>query len=305
MDYTDQESRKVEDYCQLRMVHARSARPARNVHFFREISTRALTAVKVHRLLASSLFACLAACDLAEGVTVQELPDLDRSSVEARLGLPEVAGPWRFAGWELTEGDTLGLEEELPTFGLLNIEVQRRDSLAGTYLAPGAGEAALEGEVRRDSVVAAVVLPAGGEGRFLVGRLESDTLWLEASTLVEPGSWRDGARPAFVRSEEPITPFRRVRGMFIPPPPVTDSLPLSIPDSMRTPADSAAQVEAEPAPTPTNVQPSPPPPTPADTQPSQAAEPQPPEPQPSGQPAVPRREPPRLLGVPIERDSGG
>ena len=239
---------------------------------------------------------------MAEGVTVQELPGLDRSSVEARLGLAEVAGPWRFAGWELQEGDTLGLEAELPAFGILNVEVQKRDSVAGTYHGAGGGQAHLEGEVRRDSVLALVVLPAGGEGRYLVGHLDHDTLWVEKTTLLESEDWRGDARPAFVRSEQPITPFRRVRGMVIPAAPLPDSMPVGVIDSMAVPteADTAASITTQPSPTAPSTQQ----PAQQQTQPGEVAEPEPEpqaEPRPTGQPAVQRRDPPRVIGTPIER----
>lgn len=258
--------------------------------------------MKIRYLAVISLTVALVSCDMAEGVTVQELPSLDRSSIEARLGLPEVAGAWRFAGWELQEGDTLGLEAELPALGILNVEVQKRDSVAGTYHGAGGGQARLEGEVRRDSVLALVVLPAGAEGRFLTGHLDHDTLWVEMTTLLEPGDWRGGARPAFVRSEQPITPFRRVRGMVIPAAPLPDSVPLGVIDSMAIPVetDTAAAITTEPSPTAPPAQQ----PTQPDTQPAEVAEPEPepqPEPRPSGQPAVQRRDPPRVIGTPIER----
>src|SRR5690606_13432895 len=95
-------------------------------------------------------------CDPADNVRVQELPPLDESSIEARLGLPVLEGAWRFAGWELAEGDSLGLEAELPALGVLALEAQQRDSLGGYYLAEGGERAPLYGEVRRDSVVALV-----------------------------------------------------------------------------------------------------------------------------------------------------
>lgn len=269
--------------------------------------------MKIRHLIAIPLAVSLAACDLAEGVTVQELPNLDRASIEARLGLPEVAGPWRFAGWELQEGDTLGLEAELPTLGILNVEVQKRDSVAGTYRGAAGGEAQVEGEVRRDSVLALVVLPGGGEGFYLTGRLDHDTLWVEKTTLLESGEWRGDARPAFVRSDQPVTPFRRVRGMVMPTAPLPDTLQPGLIDSLPVTSvpDTADVAAPQPAPaTPTTQPPAQQPttqpttqPTPPDTQPSEAAEPEPQaEPRPSGEPAVQRRQPPRVLGTPIERD---
>jgi len=45
-----------------------------------------------------ALAAVTAACDPGGDVVVEPLPPLERPSPEARLGLPELAGPWRLAG---------------------------------------------------------------------------------------------------------------------------------------------------------------------------------------------------------------
>ena len=253
------------------------------------------------------------ACDPADNVRIQELPPLTESSIEDRLGLPLMEGPWRFAGWELAEGDSLGLEADLPALGVLALETQQRDSLGGYYLTEGGGSAPLYGEVRRDSVVALVAFLQEGDGRYLVGRVLGDTLWVESTTLVDPESWRPGARPAFVRSRTPITPFVRIRGAL--PPPAVDTAGLAATqDSVARPtgAVSAATGAAVPTrgaadagrqtqpPAARQVEPARPPTPIPDSAPR--AEPELParRPQPS---AIERREPPRLLGVPIQRDT--
>lgn len=287
------------------------------------------------RLLPLLALGALAGCDPAEDVRVQELPSLARASVEARLGLPELRGAWRFAGWELPRGDTLGLDAELPAFGIVLLQAQSRDSLAGFYLTQG-GRSPLVGEVRRDSVVSLVTFPAPGDGRYLVGEVAGDTLWLEATSLAEPGSWRGDARAAFVRSRTPVTAFRRVRGAVPPPPPV-DSAALAAADSaalappagaavppsggMPTPPAGGAPGVTRPpatgAPSAGGVTPRAQPQTPAEpraaepqpvappvAQPPVEAEPEPLEEEPEPEPEpVQEREPPRVLGVPVVRDT--
>lgn len=272
----------------------------------------------------------LAACDPAEEVSIQELPSLDRSSVEARLGLPELQGPWRFAGWELAEGDTLGLEAELPALGVLWLQSQKRDSLAGFYLTAGGGRAPLQGEVRRNGVVALVTFPQSGEGRYLVGSVQGDTLWVESTTLVEQGGWREDARMAFVRSQTALTPFRRVRGL-IPPRPTADTAALAAGmdtaisrgltagttmagqgrPSVPVPGRAASPQPGAPI-RPPQTRPVAPPATPVPTEdgavetrgegePEDESE----ELEPQLAPVVREREPPRVLGVPVVRDTAG
>lgn len=162
-----------------------------------------------------------AGCDPAENVRVQPLPPLEGASPEARAGLPEIAGQWRFAGWELAEGDSAALAGPLPGFGELRLETQRLDSVAGFYLFPG-GRLPVVGEVRRDSIVALVAGLGEGEGRYLAGRVSRDTLWVSLTTLLEPGTWPTGAQAAFVRSPVSAT-FARLQGEV--PVPVQDTLP--------------------------------------------------------------------------------
>jgi hypothetical protein len=262
-----------------------------------------------------------AGCEAAEGVRVQQLPPLERSSPEARLGLPEVLGAWRFAGWELEPADSARLAESLPSFGEIRLEVQRLDSIAGSYLVAGA-RFPLVGDVRRDSVIA-LVAEAGEGGRFLAGRVAGDTLWLSVATLLEPGSWPAGARAAFVRTPVAAT-FARLQGQptilpgdtiqpvlagpvelpagevgATPEPPVTQ--PGETVPAQRPAAPAAAPVTTTPVAQPTapRAQPEQPRAAPPVARP---AEPPPPTPtEPAEEP--PRRAPPRLLGEPVQRDT--
>jgi hypothetical protein len=165
------------------------------------------------------LVACAAlaagACGDAENVQVQPLPPLQRPSPEARAGLPEVRGVWRFAGFEIPARDTTLVREKvyaLTPLGDFQIGTQRLDSIAGRYVR-GQVTFPFTGEVRRDSVLAIVAF-SGGVGQFLSGRVLKDTLWVEMtsfSSAVE--SWPRGTRAALVRSRTPVTnPFRRLLG---------------------------------------------------------------------------------------------
>lgn len=255
----------------------------------------------------------IAGCDAADDVRVQELPPLDRASPEARVGLPEMEGVWRFAGWELAPGDSAGLEADLPAFGEIWLQTQRLDSLAGHYVA-GSSRMPLVGEVRRDSVVSL----AGG-GRFLAGRVLQDTLWMSLTSLLEPGSWRTDARAAFVRAQVGSA-FVRLHGA-LPALASADSLAA---DSARVAAGERSDspvvppVAGEPGPEgrvrqapPARAEPeqrAEPAPRPQPQEPARAApEPQPqPEPEPEPEPpAEPRRRQPRLLGEPVRRDTTG
>ncbi len=260
-------------------------------------------------------------CDAAEGVRVQELPPLERSSPEARAGLPQVQGEWRFAGWELGPADSALLVGSLPSFGTVRLEVQRLDSIAGSYLLAGSSFPVV-GEVRRDSVLA-LVAQAGEGGRYLAGRISRDTLWVSTTTLVEAGSWPAGARAAFVRSPVTAT-FARLQGQptILP----GDTIQPVLAGPVEMPADEGVQSpgatqppagEQPPAPRPTAPAPTPPteprttpaeqpratppaaaPATPPTTPP--AARPTEP---PPAQPEEPPRRTPRLLGEPVQRDT--
>jgi hypothetical protein len=253
-------------------------------------------------------------CDAAEGVRVQELPPLERTSPEVRAGLPEVQGDWRFAGWELIASDSALLGSTLPGMGAIALDVQRLDSIAGSYVVEGT-RFPVVGEVRRDGVMA-LVAQAGEGGRFLTGRLTNDTLWVSLTNLIEPGSWPNGARAAFVRSPVPAT-FARLHGQPTVLP--GDTVPPVLAGPVEIPVDEpAAATGSEQATTPQQTRPAAPPQTrPAETPPAARTEQPratPPAEQPAARPAdppapeepveePPRRAPPRLLGEPVQRDS--
>jgi hypothetical protein len=275
-----------------------------------------------------------AACGPSDDVRVQPLPPLTVLSAEARAGVPTVSGTWRFAGWEVAEGDSASLDAPLPGFGAIALSSQKRDSLGGSYLLEG-GRAPLAGEVRRDSVISLVTFLAPGDGRYLAGTLARDTFWMEMSSLAEPGRWPDGARAAFVRTPVAGPPFVRMHGA-LPPVAQVDSAAL---DSLAAAAEAAAPATAAPpvttapapqptapvfrpptpAPQPTTPAVRPPPATPRPTPDTsrtiprvtprpQPATPQPtvpPQNEPEPVPADTQRAPPHLLGVPVQRDSTG
>lgn len=262
------------------------------------------------RRLSPLLILLAVACEPAENVQVQELPPLERSSIESRLGLPALQGVWPFAGWELAEGDTLGMEVELPLFGAIEVVEQKRDSIGGVYADAGGSRAPMSGEIRRDGVVALVAFPGGGEGRYLVGSVDGDTLWVESSTLGSEGEWRGDARAAFVRGAAAAAPFRRIRGMVAAAPvQVADDTLVAAVDSLSPPASAAGAAGPGAAPaaagaagettqprTEPEVDPEPEDPQPADEEPE-------PEPEPRPAPPVERRDPPRVLGEPVQRDN--
>lgn len=263
------------------------------------------------RALLAAALALVSACEPADDVKVQPLPSLERASPEARAGLPEVAGAWRFAGWELAEGDSAGLERDLPGFGVLWLRSQQRDSVGGAYVMQG-GRVPLFGEVRRDSVVSLVSLMGPGDGRFLAGRVSRDTLWMELTSLLEPGSWPTGARAAFVRTAV-SAPFVRIHGA----PPALAQVDSLAADSLAALARTDSGAAARPA--APGIAPAAPPtvppaaqrtaPAPAQRAPTQAAPAQPRPQPPVRQPAAPRPAPaqprPRpapdvpLLGEPV------
>jgi hypothetical protein len=289
----------------------------------------------VRRILAPSLAlaaVALAACDAAEGVRVQPLPSLERPSPEARAGLPEVAGEWRFAGWELAPDDSARLDANLPQLGTMVVETQRLDSIGGAFLTPGA-RFPLIGEVRRDGIVSLVSPEGPAAGRYLAGRVRQDTLWISLTTFVDAAAWPDGARAAFVRT--PVTAhFARLEGQrtVLPedtlPPPVLagppEMPPVAAPGEPGTPppagtppaapptapaAAAPTAPPAAPAATPQRTAPvAAPQETPERTAPAEPARPQQPAPEarpappPADPPADTARRAPRLLGEPIRPD---
>ena len=273
------------------------------------------------RLIAiSSVGLLLGSCGPAEDVDVQPLPELERPSREARLGIPEIAGSWSFAGWEMLRGDSVSLERTFPSFGALEIATQRLDSIAGSFLVAG-GATPVVGEVRRDGGVALVTLPGGAPLNYLTGKFQSDTLWLELSSILAPGEWPQNSRAAFVRDTvaEPIAWIRGARptpevepdttlmdgvvptdsGQAVVPSTQRSQVPGALPANSRpagpaTTTPSQPRPASAPAPSPTrppstgNTQPAAAPapdPDPAPAEPQQPAEPEP-EPEPAPEPEI-------------------
>ena len=181
------------------------------------------------------LLAALATgCDAAAEAEIQPLPPLSRPSREARLGLPEVAGMWRFAGWELPDSAAAAGASALAVPGNFWIRAQRLDSIGGIYLVRGV-RFPVVGEVRRDGHVALVTDVPGAEGRFAAGRLQHDTLWISLTSFTGTETWPAGTRVAWVRSP-PRRPFIRLPGGVL----LNDTTP---PDTLPPPADTTAAAD--------------------------------------------------------------
>lgn len=270
---------------------------------------------------AAAALLALAACDAAEGVQVQELPPLDRPSPEARRGLPEMEGAWRFAGWELPSPAAAEGADTLARPGDFVFRAQRLDSIAGEYRAP-AGTLALVGEVRRDRAISVVGRDAEGVGRFAAGIVSGDTLWVELSSFEAAQAWPAGTRGAWVRGTPPAQPLVWLRGGgLLRDTTALDSL--AMPGDTLLPADTlgatvqpapAQPAPVQPAPRPAPQQPAPQPrPAPREVAPEPRPDTPAPRPAPRDtvrldpRPAPPRdtarpdtapRRPPRLLGAP-------
>ena len=190
--------------------------------------------MSVRRRIGAVLACCAAlaagACDDAEGVEVQPLPPLQRPSPEARAGLPEVRGVWRFAGFEIPARDTAAVRERVYTLvppGEFRVVAQRLDSVAGQYVREGVAFP-FTGEVRRDSAMTVVAF-SEGVAQFAAGRVVRDTFWIELTSFTTGQTWPQGTRAALVRSANP-RPFRRLLGGIAIAPPV-DSV--AVRDSIR------------------------------------------------------------------------
>lgn len=248
-------------------------------------------------------------CEPADDVEVLALPPLEYASAEARLGLPELEGIWRFAGWEVIPGDSAALTQTFPSFGELIFETQRLDSVAGVFSLHG-GRAPVVGEVRRDGWIALVTLNGREPTAFVTGRYSQDTLWLEMTSVMAADEWPRAARAAFVRGAagNPIAWFRGTVPGAVAAAAPSDSLVAALP---------AAPATTEAGPTSDPVTRTPPatrmPPTPLGTPtrpetPAPRAAPPPPPPaapRPPPPPPAPRPEPDppiRLLGEPVTRD---
>lgn len=184
------------------------------------------------------------ACEEAQSVEVQPLPPLQRPSPEARAGLPEVRGLWRFAGFEIPASDTTLVRERVYALtppGDFQIATQRLDSIAGQYLRAGVAFPVV-GEVRRDSAIS-LVLFSGGIGQFVAGHVRRDTLWVELTTFQSAvESWPRGTRAALVRRVSG-PPFRRLLGGA----PITVPVDSTRLDSLRLDSLRRAGVAVPPA----------------------------------------------------------
>jgi hypothetical protein len=170
----------------------------------------------VQRRLQAVLACCAAlaagACGDAEGMEIQELPPLRRPTAEARAGLPEVRGVWRFAGFEIPAADTTAVREQVYTMtppGELRVITQRLDSIAGQYVRDGVAFP-FSGEVRWDSALSLVAF-SEGIGQFAAGHVRRDTFWIELTTFGSAQGWPRGTRAALVRRVGG-PPFRRLLG---------------------------------------------------------------------------------------------
>jgi hypothetical protein len=180
-----------------------------------------------------AVLACAAlaagACDEASG-KVQPLPPLTRPSPEARAGLPEVRGIWRFAGFEIRAQDTMLVGEQVYQLvppAEMRIITQRLDSIAGQLVRDGVGFP-FTGEVRRDSAISVVTF-SDGIAQFAAGHLRRDTFWIELTSIASHAGWPPEARAAMVR-RPPGPPFRRLLGGAPINPPVDST---AIRDSIR------------------------------------------------------------------------
>lgn len=283
--------------------------------------------MKFIRLLLGTSVWLLLGCEAAENVSVLPLPPLEHSTPEARLGLPEVEGEWRFTGWEIAQGDSTALERSFPVFQEVRLDTQRLDSVAGSFATGGNAWPAV-GEIRRNGRIALVTLGQGAPNGFLAGIVARDTLWLEITSVVAGSEWPQGGRAAFVRgpAEGPIAWLRGARPADLAriaaamPPMVVDSVAelesgrpeigpaappragARPPEERRSPIGTPAGPRSIPPAGPATPapQPAPPPAAPATpTAPRDGAEPEE-ERRPEAEPEQPGREPPRLLGVPVE-----
>jgi hypothetical protein len=247
--------------------------------------------------------ALAAGCDPAEGIELEPLPGTEGISPEARYGLPEVEGVWSFAGWEIP-----GAEPESPPrlrpLGRLVVEGQRYDSVGGHYLGGGLRWPVV-GEVRRGGVFSLLAFDVEGEGRYLAGRVERDTLWVVMTNLAAVEEWPRGTRGAFIRQPVERHFLRAVGGRdllapvdtlppdTLPYPGMDDPAPGAPPPSVGDPQPvrPGAEPPAAPRPAPAEPRPEPAPPPTPDPEPE-------PEPEPEPAPRPPAQRPP-LLGEPV------
>lgn len=254
-------------------------------------------------------------CGPDEDVELLALPPLERPSPEARLGIPEVTGVWRFAGWEIIEGDSTSLDRTFPSFGELRFQTQRLDSIAGSFMMGGTAVPVI-GDVRRDGRLTFVTLAGDNAQSFVAGTYLQDTLWLELTSVLAADEWPQNARAAFVREAPSEPAFAWLRGARVvePPPPLpVDSLATGtsaatgdIPPGATPPGGPATGGATVPGAGPTGQprpaqQPSVTTPTPTPSR-QPAAQPGPPAQQPAAQPA---QQPPAQTRPPAQQQPAG
>lgn len=224
-----------------------------------------MPAGRVWMWIAASALLAGAACGPSDEVEVQPLPPLERPTPEVRAGLPEVAGRWRLAGFQLATADTSGIGAGLARPGELWIATQRLDSLAGVYTFAGQ-RSPLVGEARRDGVLALVAFDPDGVQRFIAGHLHDDTLWIELTSLAAAEGWPTGTRAALVRT--PVgEPFIRLPGgaLLLPEPDTVVAPTVAQPDAPAATGVVPPRPETRPPPAPVRVPREPEPPAPMDT----------------------------------------
>jgi len=227
----------------------------------------------------------LAACGPAEGVEVEPLPPMERPSAEQRAGLPHVAGTWRFAGWEVVNGEAAAALGEPGSPGDIHLTSQRIDSIAG-FLVRGEQRIPLVGELRRDGIAALVARDGEAAYGYLAGRLDGDTLIVGIASLGGNEIASYGRGLIFVRGQVGQRIVRGADGRLLRDTAVAvpDTLPPAGPPTpARPPAmepDAGDPAPAQPA--------RPRPMEPADTpQPAPQPQPDPPQPEPTPEPVPP------------------
>jgi hypothetical protein len=288
-------------------VHCQPRNPA--------VARRFVRSAKLFPAAAGVVALALAAgCDPAEGIELEPLPGAEGITAEARYGLPEIAGEWSFAGWEIP-GEEPDSPPRLRPLGRLLVEGQRYDSVGGHYLGGGLRYPVV-GEVRRGGVFSLVAFDEEGEGRYLAGRVERDTLWVVLTNLPAVEEWPRGTRGGFIRQRVERPFLRAVGGRDVLAP--VDTMPLdtlpgpdpdapmgppptALPPEQVTPRQPAQPQPAQPQPERPRPQQPAPQPVPVEPRPAPAPPPAPTPPpaEPDPEPTPPPPAPPPVLGEPV------